>query len=182
MTERAPSETTNLDRYGDEPLLWTRARNLLATSGDVNTTFFLSTTDPDGRPHAAGVGARWHDGDMYIVSGPAAHKTRNLLRNPACALSVALTGMDLVLRGEVSKVEDVDLLTTVVKEFRDGGWPAEVKDGRIVAPYSAPSAGPPPWDLYRFMFDVVIGVAGAEPSGATRWRFASAERTSSEKR
>lgn len=45
------------------------------------------------------------------------------------------------------------------------------KDGRIVAPYSAPSAGPPSWDLYRFTFDTVIGLAGAEPYGATRWRF-----------
>jgi hypothetical protein len=171
MTERAPTKITNLDGYGNRPLLWSRARDLLATSGDANTTFFLSTTDPDGRPHAAGVGARWHDGDMYIVSGPTTHKTKNMVRNPSCALSVALTGMDLVLRGEVARVQDLDLLTEVVREFHDGGWPAEVRDGRIVAPYSAPSAGPPPWDLYRFTFDTVVGLAGVEPYGATRWRF-----------
>lgn len=174
MTERAPTETTNLDRYGNEPLLWSRPRDLLASSGDANVTFFLSTTDPDGRPHAAGVGARCHDGDLYIVSGPATRKTKNLLSNPACALSVALTGIDLVLEGEAAKVEDLDLLGTVAREFHDGGWPCEVKDGRLVAPYSAPSAGPPPWDLYRFTFDTVVGVAGAEPHGATRWRFSRA--------
>ena len=39
-------------------------------------------------------------------------------------------------------------------------------------PFSAPSAGPPPWYVYRFKFDKVIGVATAEPYGATRWRFA----------
>jgi nitroimidazol reductase NimA-like FMN-containing flavoprotein (pyridoxamine 5'-phosphate oxidase superfamily) len=171
MAERAPTETTNLDRYGNAVLPWARPRDLLAKSGDANVTFFLSTTDPDGRPHAAGVGARWHDGDLYIVSGPATRKTKNMIRNPACALSVALTGMDLVLEGDAAKVEDLDLLTTVVKGFHDGGWPAEVKDGRIVAPYSAPSAGPAPWDLYRFTFDTVVGVTTAEPYGATRWRF-----------
>ena len=171
MTERAPTETANLDRYGNRPLLWSRARDLLEKSGDVHTTFFLSTTDPDGRPHAAGVGARWHDGDLYVVSGPGTRKSKNLTRNPACVLSVALTGMDLVLEGEAAKVDDLNLLTTVVRSFHDGGWPAEVKDGRIVAPYSAPSAGPPPWDLYRFTFHTVVGVAGVEPNGATRWRF-----------
>lgn len=174
MTDRAPTETTNLDRYGNVPLLWNRARDLLAKSGDANTTFFLSTTDPDGRPHAAGVGARWHDGDLYIVSGPATRKTKNMVRNPACALSVALAGMDVVLEGHAAKVEDLGLLTTVAKEFHDGGWPCEVENGRLVAPYSAPSAGPPPWDLYRFTFDTAVGLATAEPHGATRWRFSSA--------
>nr|MBA3644450.1 pyridoxamine 5'-phosphate oxidase family protein [Chloroflexia bacterium] len=38
-------------------------------------------------------------------------------------------------------------------------------------PYSAPSAGPPPWHLYRFTLHTAFGVATAEPSGATRWRF-----------
>jgi hypothetical protein len=171
MAERAPTETTNLDRYGNAVLPWSRPRDLLAKSGEANTTFFLSTTDPDGRPHSAGVGALWHDGDLYIVSGPETRKTKNMIRNPLCALSVVLAGLDLVLEGEAAKVEDLDLLTAVVKKFHDGGWPAEVKDGRIVAAYSAPSAGPPPWDLYRFTFDTAVGVTTAEPYGATRWRF-----------
>jgi hypothetical protein len=46
-----------------------------------------------------------------------------------------------------------------------------VKDGRITAPYSAPTAGPPPWDLYRFRFHTAFGLATAEPFGGTRWRF-----------
>ena len=171
MADRPPTNTTNLDRYGNKPLLWSRARDLLAKSGETPTTFFLSTTDPDGRPHAAGVGALWHDGDLYIVSGPQTRKTKNMIRSSACALSVSLSGLDLVMKGKAAKVEDLALLTTVTKAFHDGGWPAEVKDGRIVAPYSAPSAGPPPWDLYRFTFDTVVGVAGVEPYGATRWRF-----------
>lgn len=38
-------------------------------------------------------------------------------------------------------------------------------------PLSAPSAGPPPWHLYRVTIHSAVGVAGAEPYGATRWRF-----------
>jgi hypothetical protein len=46
-----------------------------------------------------------------------------------------------------------------------------VEGEAFTAPYSAPSAGPPPWELYRFIFLTAFGVATAEPYGATRWRF-----------
>ena len=41
------------------------------------------------------------------------------------------------------------------------------------APYSAPSAGRPPWHLYRVTVHTAFGVATAEPHGTSRWRFAS---------
>jgi hypothetical protein len=47
-----------------------------------------------------------------------------------------------------------------------------VEGDALTAPFSAPSAGPPPWHLYRLEFTKVFGVAGQEPHGATRWRFA----------
>ena len=40
----------------------------------------------------------------------------------------------------------------------------------FTAPYSAPSAGPPPWHLYRLAFHTAFGTATVEPFGATRWR------------
>ena len=46
-----------------------------------------------------------------------------------------------------------------------------MRDGAFYHEYSAPSAGPPPWDLYKFTPATVFGLATAEPSGATRWRF-----------
>jgi hypothetical protein len=53
----------------------------------------------------------------------------------------------------------------------EGGWPVEVDDDTFTAPYSAPSAGPPPWHLFRVTAHTAFGVATAEPHGATRWRF-----------
>ena len=38
---------------------------------------------PDGRPHAAGVGVAWHDGDVYFQCGPETRKARNIAANPA---------------------------------------------------------------------------------------------------
>jgi hypothetical protein len=132
----------------------------------------LATTRPDGRPHAAVVGARWFDGDIYFTSGPGTRKSRNLAANPACTVTVRLAGMDLILEGEATRVTDRPILERLAGLFRAGGWPAEVEGDAFTAPYSAPSAGPPPWYLYRFAFHTAFGVAGAEPHGATRWRFA----------
>jgi hypothetical protein len=47
----------------------------------------------------------------------------------------------------------------------------QVDGDTFTAPYSAPSARPPPWHLFRFTAHTVFGVATAEPHGATRWRF-----------
>ena len=170
MTDRQPTETTNLDIYGNAPLEWSRALKALSEP-PTNVTHFLGTVGSDGRPHAAGVGALWVDGDLYIVSGPRTRKSRNLAANPACTISVPLTGIDLVLEGEATRVTDAETLERVAARYSDGGWPAEVDGDAFTAPYSAPSAGPPPWYLYRFTFHTAYGVAGAEPHGATRWRF-----------
>jgi hypothetical protein len=91
MTDRQPSEVTNLDRYGGPALPWSR-------------------TEPATLERVAGI-------------------------------------------------------------YRDIGWPAEVTGDAFTAPYSAPSAGPPPWHLYRFTFHTVVGLSTTEPNGATRWRF-----------
>lgn len=172
MTDRAPKETKNLDRYGAAVLPWDRPRDLLTADplgGD--TLHFLSTVRHDGGPHTAGIGALWLDGDLYFTSGPGTRKSRNIASNPACTIAMRLEGMDLVFEGEAARVTHADTLERAAAAYRDGGWPAEVEDLAFTAPYSAPSAGPPPWHLYRLTFHTVFGVASAEPHGATRWRF-----------
>ena len=172
MPDRSPTETTNLDIYGDAPLPWSRPHDLLdAGPPQPGNSFFLSTASPEGRPHSAAVGVVWHDGDLYFNSGPSARKARNLAANPASVISVSLEGIDLVLEGETTRVEDPDTLAIVVAKFNEVGWPVKVEDGRLTAPFNAPTAGPPPWDLYRFRFHTAFGVATAEPHGGTRWRF-----------
>ncbi len=172
MTDRQPAEVTNLDRYGDPVLPWSRAHDLLASGPNgPDVGFFLGTVRPDGRPHAAGIGAVWHDGDLYFTSGPATRKARNLASNPACTIAVKLPGLDLTLDGAAARVTEPATLERVASIYRGIGWPAEVAGDGFTAPYSAPSAGPPPWHLYRFTFQTAVGLGTAEPHGATRWRF-----------
>ena len=163
-------EQINLDIYGHEPLSWSRAAAQLASPPE-NATHFLSTVRPDGRPHTAGVGALWVDGTFYFVSGAGTRKSRNLAANPACVISIKLDDLDLVVEGRATKITDQTTLRDVAERYAAGGWPVTVEGQAFTAPYSAPSAGPPPWDLYAFTPTTAFGVATGEPQGATRWRF-----------
>jgi hypothetical protein len=173
MPNREPIETTNLDTlYGAQTIPWSHPRDILAASATgPGTAFVLGTVRPDGRPHAAWVGAAWYDGDLYFQCGPGTLKARNVAANPACTMSGSLPGIDLVLEGEAGRVTDAPTLEAVAAVFRRGGWPVQVDGDAFTAPFSAPSAGPPPWHLFRLTARTVVGVATVEPHGATRWRF-----------
>lgn len=172
MSEPEPVEAVDLNIYGDDQLPWARVREALAALPKPETPQFLGTVGADGRPHSAGVGCVAHDGAFFFTSGPRTGKSRNLAANPACTLTFRLPGVDLVLEGEARRVTDPAVLARIAALYRDGGWPAEPAGDAITAPYSAQSAGPPPWHLYRFAARTAVGVALTPPHGATRWRFA----------
>ncbi|HZE04982.1 MAG TPA: pyridoxamine 5'-phosphate oxidase family protein [Solirubrobacteraceae bacterium] len=164
-------ETKNLDIYGFAPIPWSRARDALAARHGPAVTFFLGTVRPDATPHAAGIGAAWADETLWFVTGPGTRKARNLAANPACTISCRLPDIDVVLEGRAERITDRTALEMLAAVYREAGWPAQVDGDAFTAPYSAPSAGPPPWHLYRFTFHTAFGVATAEPYGASRWRF-----------
>ena len=127
ISDREPTQVTNLDRYGFPPLLWSRAHDALAAgSPSPAVTFFLGTVGPDGKPHAAGVGGLWQDGDLYFTSGLKMRKARDLAADPACTVSPRLEGNDLVLEGSAARVTEGPTLELIAGRFRDGAWPAEV--------------------------------------------------------
>ena len=170
-----PTETKNLDIYGAGAMPWERALEALGTGSQrPETPSFLGTVRPDGRPHSAGIGVAEHDGDLYFTSSPEARKARNLAVNPNCTISTRLPGIDLVFEGEAERVTDPATLDRIAAVYAAGGWPAQRDGDALTAPYSAQSAGPPPWQLYRLRFHTVFGVGLREPHGASRWRFATA--------
>ena len=54
-----------------------------------------------------------------------------------------------------------------------GGWPCRVDESGIAltAEFSAPSAGKPPWHVYRITPVSAVALSTVEPGGATRFDF-----------
>jgi nitroimidazol reductase NimA-like FMN-containing flavoprotein (pyridoxamine 5'-phosphate oxidase superfamily) len=167
----------NLDGYGTPPIAWDRVRDTLAsditqapdTGGPNRHTLWLTTINPDGAPHVTPVGFVQIDGVWYVTSGPRTRKSRNLAADPRCVVSVATHPFDLVIDGTASRVTDADELRSVADAFNEHGWPAQVEGDALTAEYSAPSAGPPPWHVYRITPATVFALGTAEPYGATRF-------------
>jgi nitroimidazol reductase NimA-like FMN-containing flavoprotein (pyridoxamine 5'-phosphate oxidase superfamily) len=179
MTGKEPTAERNLDGYGAPPIQWARVRQRLeeglsqvpGSGGPARHTCWLATTRPDGRPHVMAVGVLWIDGALYFNAGATTRKARNIARNPSCAITMATHDFDIVVEGEAVKVTDDAKLRRIAEAYATQGWRPTVRDGSLVAEYSAPSAGPPPWDVYEVTPATVFAVGAAEPYGATRWDF-----------
>lgn len=182
--ERGPSpvRTKNLAELYDLPTLeWSAVTERLerditqapGTGGPDRHTWWLTTLDADGAPHTTGVGAEWADGSLFFETGLTTRKGRNLARDPRCSLAIALHELDLVVRGTAAVVTDPDLVARMAEVWAAGGWPCRVDETglALTADFSAPSAGRPPWHVYRVTATSAVALATEEPGGATRWDF-----------
>jgi len=175
-------ETKNLaELYDLEPLDWSPIAARLdagvdlapGTGGPDRHSCWLATIDADGSPHLTGIGALWADATFWFETGERSRKARNLARDPRCTLSLATAEFDLVVEGTAEKVTDPALVAARAEAWAAGGWPARV-DGSgtaLTADYSAPSAGPPPWTVYRVTVRKATALQTVEPGGATSWTF-----------
>jgi hypothetical protein len=171
------TKAKNLDGYGTPPITWERVRDVLAsditqapdTGGPNRHTTWLTTINPDGSPHVMPVGAIQLGGVRYFTSGPGTRKSRNIATDPRCVVSVATQPFDLVIEGSAARVSDADELRSDADKYNRVGWPAQVEGDALTAEYSAPSAGPPPWHVYRITPATVFAFGTAEPHGATRF-------------
>ncbi|MCT7656982.1 pyridoxamine 5'-phosphate oxidase family protein [Mycobacterium deserti] len=169
--------STNLDGYGAPPIAWQRVRETLAAAstqipgsgGPARHTPWLTSTNLDGTAHVRPVGIVSIDGVWYFNSGPGSRKSRNIAADPRCVLSIATHDFDLVLEGSAQRVVDSDELRSVATAFNDQDWPCVVDGDGLTAEFSAPSAGPPPWHVYRMTPDVVYAFGTAAPYGATKF-------------
>jgi len=177
MPTYEPTSERNLDGYGTPTIEWARVRHALdgqptqapGTGGPDRHTHWLTTTNPDGSPHVRPLGVISVDGVWYFTSGPGTRKSRNIARDPRCVVSVATHPFDLVVEGRAERVVDTAQLQTVADAYADQGWPASAAGDALTAEYSAPSAGPPPWHLFRVVASTVFALGTAEPYGATRF-------------
>jgi PPOX class probable F420-dependent enzyme len=175
-------DVTNLAELYNTPTIdWDRITQRLdrgipqapETSGPSRHTCWLATVNADGSPHVTGIGALWADGAFWFETGETTRKGRNLARDPRCSLSVATDDFDLVVDGHAELIDDPATVAAMAAQWAAGGWPARVDDSGIAltAEFSAPSAGPPPWRVYRLTARTATALLTVSPGGATRWRF-----------
>ena len=158
LNDMEPRDTTNLaELYELPPMPWSRAREALVTG----------TPRPDGRASSAPsgrTGARTPPASAprgtttRCTSRPARTRARRATWPPTPPArsprgSRASTSCS---RARRSASTDPPTLEAIAAIYRDGGWPAQVDGDALTAPFSAPSAGPPPWHVYRL--DVPHGV------------------------
>jgi hypothetical protein len=136
-------------------------------------TTWLATVNEDGSPHVTAVGAVWLEGTFWFQTGTRTRKSANVARDPRCSIAVSIRDADLVIEGDAAKVTDPELVARLAKAWADQGWPAEPDESgsAIIAPFNAPSQGPPPWTVYRIEPRSATVVLGVEPGGLTRFNF-----------
>jgi len=142
------------------------------SGGPGRHTSWLATINADGSPHVTGVGALWADGCFWFETGRGTRKGRNLARDPRCTISVATHDFDLVVDGEATVVSDPATVAAMAARWAES-WPCRVDETglALTAEFSAPSAGPPPWFVYRIDITRATALATIEPGGATRFDF-----------
>jgi hypothetical protein len=65
------------------------------------------------------------------------------------------------------------LVAEMARRWGEEGWPARVDEtgAALTAEYSAQSAGPPPWYVYRLTPRRATAVETIAPGRATSWSF-----------
>lgn len=167
----APEPTSAMPLIPDEPRplpAWAEANRRLAEAG----LFWLATVRPDGRPHVVPLLAVWRDGVLFFAAGAATRKARNLADDPRCVVATERPDLHLIVEGTAARVtETADLRRLAGAYAAKYGWEVEVRAGAFHAD-GAPTAGPPPYDLYAVAPTAVFAFGADETIGAVRWTFA----------
>ena len=166
-----PSTLAEAADRGEEPaaLPWSEALSHLAGAG----AFWLATTD-SGHPRLRPLFAVVTDGFLHFSSSPHAQKARNLATDPRCALAAHTDDFDLIVEGTSDRVTDAGELERVAASYRDKyQWPVTVVGDAMDAPYGAPTAGPPPYAVFRVLPSraYALGITDSTNFRSTRWRF-----------
>ncbi len=167
MAEKAPAAEQPYLAGDMTPTPWAEARERLAEAD----TYWLATVRQDGLPHLAPLLAVWVDDALHFVASRTSRKATNLAHDAHCVIATRREALDLVVEGTVAKVSQEAGLHRVAEVYMTKyGWPVTVRDGAFYAD-GAPSAGPPPYEVYEVIPTTAFGFPWDETFNPTRWRF-----------
>jgi general stress protein 26 len=169
MANQEPTAEPMYDVPDAAPLPWSEATDRLTGAG----THWLATVRPDGRPHVVPLGAVWWEGAVYFTSGQGTRKRANLAQNPHCVITFSNQDFDVIIEGDAALLRDDAKLQHLAEVYTAQGWPATAKDGALDAPYSAPTTGPAPYDVYEMTptGGFALGTTEETVKLCTRYRF-----------
>jgi nitroimidazol reductase NimA-like FMN-containing flavoprotein (pyridoxamine 5'-phosphate oxidase superfamily) len=168
--EKQPVAVQSMIADDATPVPWAEACECL----EKGSTYWLATVRPDGRPHAVPVLAVWVDGTLHFAASGTSRKAKNLARNSHCVITTSSDGLDLVIEGEAIKVHDRARLQCVADVYESKyDWHVTVRDGAFHDAEGAPTAGPPPFDVYEVVPTTAFafGTDDETINAATRWHF-----------
>ena len=184
MAERTPVAEQPMTDGDAAVTSWEVARHRLENPERART-YWLATVRTDGRPPVMPLIGTWIDGGFYFISGDATRKGRNLAGDSRCVVTVSSTtlpSLDIIVEGDAEPVTDEATLVRVADAYRSTmEWPLEVQGNKVHGP-NAPTAGPPPYTVFRLTPSTVFGLPGltgmeqfdpAELPRPTRWKFQS---------
>lgn len=146
---------------------WAEARSRLEEA----QFYWLATVRPDRLPHVMPILAVWVGGALHFASSPTTRKGKNLARAPHCAITIDSDDLHLVVEGTTAKVSDQARLQRVADAYASKyGWQVTVRNGAFHAD-GAPTAGPPPYEVYVVTPTTIFALGTDDSFGAARWRF-----------
>lgn len=162
------------DPRGAPLLEWERGLNVIQEA----LYHWLTTSRwSGGEPHTRPVLAVVCEDAIYTTSNPDTVKSKNLRYNSRCSLASRDRDLDLVVEARAQRVMVHSELEAVAKTYLTRyDWPVEVRAGAFEAEYGAPTAGPPPYNVYRLepITAYAFGTNDKFAPRSTRWEFGSA--------
>lgn len=95
---------------------WPAVRSVLERA----RLYWIGSTRPDGRPHAAPVWGVWLEDACYFSTGDRSRKAKNLARNPNAVVLVQGEGDEAVIvEGAVKRTDDPTVLAPVWAAYKE---------------------------------------------------------------
>jgi len=145
---------------------------------------WLATVMPDGRPHLMPIIAFWIDGAFHFLAGEGTRKGRNLAADGRCVIgtgNLTMPSIDLIVEGVAKPITDEADVRRLAEAFGGEGWPLEARGSQVYGPHG-PTAGPPPYAIYRIEPTKAFGLPGMfgmfesdKHHAPTRWSFDAAK-------